>query len=383
MPEQKRDYYEVLGIKKGASDEEIKKAYRKLAKQNHPDLHPGDKEAEERFKEINEAYSILSDPEKKSRYDQFGHAGVDPNFGAGGGFGGFDMGDIDLGDIFGSFFGGGFGGGFGGSSRRSGPQKGESLRANLTITFEEAAFGCTKEIDLNRTETCETCHGSGCEAGTTAETCPDCRGSGTVRVQRGGGGFAFSTTTTCPKCRGTGKIIHSPCKDCGGAGSVRKRKRVSVTIPAGIDDGQAISLRGQGNAGVNGGPAGDLLVGIRIKPHSQFQREGTTVLYEHKVSFYQAAMGAELEIPTIDGKVKWTLPAGTQPGTTFRLRGKGIPELRGRGRGDQYVTVRVQVPTSLTAEQKQALNAFGAAMGENVPEESGIKGFFDKKKKKK
>ena len=383
MPEQKRDYYEVLGVSKGASEEEIKKAYRKLAKQNHPDLHPGDKEAEERFKEINEAYGVLSDPEKKSRYDQFGHAGVDPNFGAGGGgFGGFDMGDIDLGDIFGSFFGGGFGGGFGGSSRRSGPQKGESLRANIAITFEEAAFGCTKEIDLNRTETCEACHGSGCEAGTTPETCPDCRGTGTVRVQRGGGGFAFSTTTTCPKCRGTGKLIHSPCKVCGGAGSVRKKKRVSVTIPAGIDDGQAVSLRGQGNAGLNGGPAGDLLVGIRIKPHNLFQRDGTTVLYEQPVSFYQAAMGAELEIPTIDGKVKWTLPAGTQPGTTFRLRGKGIPELRGRGRGDQYVTVRVQVPTSLNAEQKEALNAFGEAMGEKVQEEGGIKGFFEKKKKK-
>ena len=390
MPEQKRDYYEVLGVSKGASEEEIKKAYRKLAKQNHPDLHPGDKEAEERFKEINEAYGILSDPEKKSRYDQFGHAGVDPNFGAGGG--GFTGDFGDLGDILGDILGGGFGGfsggfggfgGFGGSGRRNGPQKGESLRANLTITFEEAAFGCTKEIDLNRTEPCEACHGSGCEPGTTAETCPDCRGTGAVRVQRGGGGFAFSTTTTCPKCRGTGKIIHSPCKACGGAGSVRRKKRVSVTIPAGIDDGQAVSLRGQGNAGVNGGPAGDLLVGIRIKPHDLFQRDGTTVLYEHKVSFYQAAMGAELEIPTIDGKVKWTLPAGTQPGTTFRLRGKGIPELRGRGRGDQYVTVRVQVPTSLNAEQKEALNAFGAAMGEKVPEESGIKGFFEKKKKKK
>ena len=379
MPEQKRDYYEVLGVSKGATDEEIKKAYRKLAKQNHPDMNPGDKAAEERFKEINEAYGILSDPEKKARYDQFGHAGVDPNYG-GGGFGGFDMGDIDLGDIFGSFFGGGFGGG--GSARRNGPQKGESLRAGLTITFEEAAFGCTKELDLNRTETCEECHGSGCEAGTTAETCPDCRGAGVVRIQRGAGGFAFSTTTTCSKCRGTGRIIHSPCKKCGGAGSIRRKKRVSVTIPAGIDDGQAVSLRGQGNAGTNGGPAGDLIVGIRIKPHSQFQRDGTTVLYEHPISFYQAAMGAELEIPTIDGKVKYNLPAGTQTGTTFRLRGKGIPELRGRGRGDQYVTVKVQVPTSLNAEQREALNAFGAAMGESVPE-GGLKGFFEKKKKKK
>ena len=385
MPEQKRDYYEVLGVSKGASDDEIKKAYRKLAKKYHPDMNPGDKEAEGKFKEVNEAYSILSDKEKRVRYDQFGHAGVDPNYGAGGpsgGFGGFDMGDIDLGDIFGSFFGGGFGGFGGGGQRRNGPQKGESLRANLTITFEEAAFGCEKEINLNRTEECDACHGSGCEPGTTAETCPDCRGTGVVRVQQRTGGFAFSSTAPCSRCRGTGKIIHSPCKSCGGSGSVKKSKRITVTIPAGIDDGQAISLRGQGNAGKNGGPAGDLIVGVRVKPHPQFRRDGTTVLYEQPVSFFQAAMGAELEIPTIDGKVKYTLPAGTQPGTTFRLRGKGIPELRGRGRGDQYVTVRVQVPTSLNGEQKEALRAFAQSMGEDLPEESGLKGFFDKRKKK-
>ena len=366
MPEQKRDYYEVLGVSKGASDDEIKKAYRKLAKKYHPDVNPGDQAAEAKFKEVNEAYSILSDKEKRARYDQFGHAGVDPNYGAGGPGGGFgfDMGDIDLGDIFGSFFGGGFGG-FGGSSsaRRNGPQKGESLRANLTITFEEAAFGCEKEISLNRSEECGACHGSGCEPGTTAETCPDCRGTGVVRVQQRTGGFAFSSTAACARCRGTGKIIHSPCKACGGSGSVKKSKRVTVSIPAGIDDGQAVSLRGQGNAGKNGGPAG--------------------VLYEQPVTFYQAVMGAELEIPTIDGKVKYNLPAGTQPGTTFRLRGKGIPELRGRGRGDQYVTVRVQVPSSLTGEQKEALRAYAEAMGEDVPEEGGLKGFFDKHKKRK
>lgn len=387
MPEQKRDYYEVLGVSKGASDDEIKKAYRKLAKKYHPDMNPGDKEAEAKFKEVNEAYSILSDEQKRARYDQFGHAGVDPNYGAGGPggpFGGFDMGDIDLGDIFGSFFGGGGFGGFGGGgARRNGPQKGESLRANLTITFEEAAFGCEKEINLNRTEECDECHGSGCQPGTTAETCPDCRGTGVVRVQQRTGGFAFSSTAACTRCRGTGKIIHSPCKSCGGSGSVKKSKRITVTIPAGIDDGQAVSLRGQGNAGKNGGPAGDLIVGVRVKPHPQFRRDGTTVLYEQPVSFFQAAMGAELEIPTIDGKVKYTLPAGTQTGTTFRLRGKGIPELRGRGRGDQYVTIRVQVPTSMNAEQKEALRAFAQAMGEEVPEESGLKGFFDKRKKKK
>ncbi|MDM8239088.1 molecular chaperone DnaJ [Pseudoflavonifractor phocaeensis] len=387
MPEQKRDYYEVLGVSKGASDDEIKKAYRKLAKKYHPDMNPGDKEAEAKFKEVNEAYSVLSDEQKRARYDQFGHAGVDPNYGAGGPggpFGGFDMGDIDLGDIFGSFFGGGGFGGFGGGgARRNGPQKGESLRANLTITFEEAAFGCEKEINLNRTEECDACHGSGCQPGTTAETCPDCRGTGVVRVQQRTGGFAFSSTAACTRCRGTGKIIHSPCKSCGGSGSVKKSKRITVTIPAGIDDGQAVSLRGQGNAGKNGGPAGDLIVGVRVKPHPQFRRDGTTVLYEQPVSFFQAAMGAELEIPTIDGKVKYTLPAGTQTGTTFRLRGKGIPELRGRGRGDQYVTIRVQVPTSLNSEQKEALRVFAQAMGEEVPEESGLKGFFDKRKKKK
>ena len=385
MAEQKRDYYEVLGVGKGASDDDLKRAYRKLAKKYHPDVNPGDKDAEAKFKEVNEAYSVLSDKEKRARYDQFGHAGVDPSYGGGaGGFGGFDMGDIDLGDIFGSFFGGGGFGGFGGGGgRRNGPQKGESLRASLTITFEEAAFGCEKEISLNRTEPCDACQGSGCEPGTTADTCPDCRGTGTVRIQQRTPLGVMASTATCSKCRGTGKIIHTPCKACGGTGSVKKSKRITVTIPAGIDDGQAISLRGQGNAGKNGGPAGDLIVSVRVKPHPQFQREGTTVLYEHKVTFYQAAMGAELEIPTIDGKVKYTLPAGTQSGTTFRLRGKGIPELRGRGRGDQYVTVRVQVPTSLSSEQKEALRAYAQAMGEDVQEEGGLKGFFDKHKKKK
>ena len=389
MAENKRDYYEVLGVSKGATDEELKKAYRKLAKKYHPDVNPGDKEAEANFKEVNEAYSILSDSEKRSRYDQFGHAGVDPNYGAGGGFTG-DFGDMDLGDLFGSFFGGGFGGGFGGfgggGARRNGPQQGESLRASVTISFEEAAFGCEKELNLTRTEPCDECQGSGCAAGTTAETCPDCRGAGSVRVQQRMGGMAFSSTQACTRCRGTGKIIHQPCKNCNGAGSVRRQKRISVTIPSGINDGQAVSLRGQGNAGKNGGPAGDLIVGVHIKPHPFFEREGTTVLYEQPISFFQAAMGAELEIPTIDGKVKYNLPAGTQTGTTFRLRGKGIPELRGRGRGDQYVTVRVKTPTSLNSEQKRALRDFAIAMGEiedDDDSEDGIKGFFEKRKKKK
>ena len=386
MADQKRDYYEVLGVSKGATDDEIKKSYRKLAKQYHPDLNPGDKAAEARFKEVNEAYEVLSDKEKRARYDQFGHAGVDPNFnpggGFGGGFGGFtDMGDIDLGDLFGSFFGGGFGGG--GSSRRNGPQKGETIRTGVAISFEEAAFGCEKEVTVSRTEQCDVCHGTGCAPGTTAEVCPDCHGSGTVRIQRGGGGFSFATTTTCPKCRGAGKIIHQPCKTCNGAGSVRRQKKLAVTIPAGIDNGQAVSLRGQGGAGKNGGPAGDLLIAVTVRPHPTFRREGTSVYMDQPVSFVQAALGAELEIPTIDGTVKYTMPEGTQSGTTFRLRGKGIPGLNGRGRGDQYVTVKVQVPTGLSRAQKDALKAFGTTMGETAPETDPLKNLFDKHRKKK
>ncbi|WP_297716878.1 molecular chaperone DnaJ [Intestinimonas sp.] len=384
MEDQKRDYYEVLGVSKGASEDELKRAYRKLAKKYHPDLNPGDKAAEASFKEVNEAYEVLSDKDKRARYDQFGHAGVDPNFNPNGGFGGFtDMGDIDLGDLFGSFFGGGFGGG--GGSRRNAPQKGETVRAGVTITFEEAAFGCEKEVTVNRTEQCDVCKGTGCAPGTTAEVCPDCHGSGTVRIQRGGGGFSFSTTTSCPKCRGTGKLIHQPCKTCGGGGTVRKQKKLAVTIPAGIDDGQAVSLRGQGGAGRNGGPAGDLLIGVTVKPHPIFRREGTSVYMDQSVSFVQAALGDELEIPTIDGKVKWNLPEGTQPGTTFRLSGKGIPSLNGRGRGNQYVTVKVQVPTNLNKEQKESLRAFAASMGEEHAGGDPIKNFFENlgnKKKK-
>ena len=390
MPEQKRDYYEVLGVSKSASDDEIKKAYRKLAKQYHPDMNLDNEEAEAKFKEINEAYEVLSDKDKRAKYDQFGHAGVDPNFGAGGagsgfggGFGGFDMGDIDLGDIFGSFFGGGFGGSSSGS-RRSGPQKGDTLRTSVTISFEEAAFGCDKEITVGRSEECQACHGTGCEPGTTAEICPDFRGTGTVRIQLGCGAFSFTTSTTCPKCGGSGKIIHSPCKSCGGSGAVRRQRKITVHIPAGIDNGQAVSLRGQGGAGRNGGPAGDLIISVSVRPSSVFRRDGTSVYVDQAVTFYQAAMGAELEIPTIDGKVKWTLPEGTQSGTTFRLRGKGIPSVSGRGRGDQFVTVTVQVPRGLNREQKEALRAYAQAMGEISGEaEEGLKGFFDKKRKKK
>ena len=388
MAEQKRDYYEVLGVSKGASDDELKKAYRKLAKQYHPDLNPGDTVAEAHFKEVNEAYEVLSDKDKRSRYDQFGHAGVDPNFNPGGGFGGFggDFGDIDLGDIFGSFFGGGFGGR---QQSRNAPRKGDSLRANLTISFEEAAFGCEKEINLTRTEACDTCKGSGCAEGTTAEVCPQCKGSGQVRVQRGAGGMFFTSTVECDKCHGKGKIIHQPCSTCHGEGTVRRQRKITVKIPAGIDHGQAISLRGQGAAGVNGGPAGDLIVSVSVRPHPKFRRDGTTVLLDQSVSFMQATLGAELTIDTIDGPVKYTLPEGTQTGTTFRLRGKGIPSVNGRGRGDQYVTVTVKTPTGLSREQKDALKKFAAAMGEisdtenDANDKDSSKTFFDKKKKKK
>ncbi len=385
MPDQKRDYYEVLGVGRSASDDELKKAYRKLAKQYHPDLNPGDKEAEARFKEVNEAYEVLSDKQKRQRYDQFGHAGVDPNFGAGGPGGGFgfDMGDIDLGDIFGSFFGGGFGGGQQRANPNA-PRKGETLRASVTLSFEEAAFGCEKEVTISRSESCATCKGSGCAPGTSAETCPDCRGTGQIRIQRGGGAFTFSTSAPCTRCHGTGRIIHTPCKDCGGSGSVRKQRKITVNIPAGIDDGQAISLRGQGGAGINGGPAGDLYISVTVRPSDKFQRDGTSVYLDYPVSFAQATLGAKLVVPTIDGNVEYDLPAGTQPGTVFRLRGKGIPVVNGRGRGDQFVKVTVQVPTNLNGEQREALLSFAQVMGEDTEDtDGGLKGFFDKRRKKK
>ena len=379
MAEQKRDYYEVLGVSKGASDDEIKKAYKKMARKYHPDLNPDNKEAEEKFKEVNEAYEILSDPDKKSRYDQFGHAGVDPNFGAGGFGGGFD-GSFDfgdLGDIFGSFFGGGFGGGR--RTNPNAPQRGESIRMSVAITFEEAAFGCEKAVTVERMEQCDTCHGNGCAPGTTPEICPECRGTGTVQVRRQTPMGVFASTSACPKCGGKGKIVHQPCPDCRGAGSSRKRKTIQASIPAGIDNGQTISIRGQGHAGKNGGPAGDLLITITVKPHELFRREGTSVLCEAPITFTQAVLGAELEIPTIDGKVKYTLPEGTQSGTTFRLKGKGIPSINGRGRGDQYVTVYIETPRNLNKDQKEALKKFAETLGGSNYEER--KKFFKKFKK--
>lgn len=382
---EKRDYYEVLGVEKGASEDEIKKAYRKLAKANHPDLHPGDKECEERFKAINEAYEVLSDPDKRAKYDQFGHAAFDPSAGGpgGAGFGGFGgFGDIfggGFGDIFGDIFGGGFGGG---QTQRSGPRRGENLRVRLNITFEEAAFGCEKEINVGRVEQCPDCKGTGCAPGTTPEVCPDCKGTGSVRTTQRTPFGVVQTSGACKKCGGRGKIIHQPCPRCGGRGAVRKNQTIKVKIPAGIDDGQTLNLRGKGNAGLDGGPAGDLLITVFVKPHPLFERDGNSVLMEMPVSFAQAALGAEIEVPTIDGRVKLTIPEGTQPGSVFRLRGKGIPYLqsKGGGRGDQFVTITVTVPKNMTSEQKECLRAYADAMNESVSE--GRSGIFGSKKKR-
>ena len=375
---EKRDFYEVLGVKKGASEDELKKAYRKLAKENHPDLHPGDKECEARFKEINEAYEVLSDPDKRAKYDQFGHAAFDPSqgFGGGGGFGGFE-GFGGFGDIFSDIFGGGFGFGGGGGRNPNAPRKGDNLRATVNIKFEEAAFGVKKDVFVSKIEQCHDCKGTGCAEGTTAEVCPDCKGTGTVMSTKRTPFGMVQSSEQCPKCKGRGKIIHSPCKTCRGIGSVRRQHKVSVSIPAGIDDGQTISLKGQGNAGLNGGPAGDLLITVLVQPHARFERDGASILLDQEISFSQAALGAEVEVPTLDGKVKLNIPEGTQSGTTFRLKGKGIPFLRNGGRGDQFVTVNVAVPRSMTSTQKNALRRYAETMGETVEQ----KNIFGKHKK--
>ncbi len=376
MPEQKRDLYEVLEIEKGASDEEIKKAYRKLAKKYHPDLNPGDKEAEQKMKEVNAAYEVLSDKDKKARYDQFGHAGIDPNYAAGGagGYGGFE--DFDLGNIFDSFFGGAFGGQS--SRRQTGPQRGENIRIGLTLSFEEAAFGCEKEVNVTRAEKCPDCNGSGAQAGTAAETCPLCHGTGQFKTTQRTPFGVFSSAAPCNNCHGTGKIIKNPCKTCNGTGRVRKSRTIFIKVPAGIDEGQTISLRGEGQGGLNGGPSGDLFATVSIKPHKLFKRSGQDVLLEMPVSFVQAALGAQLTVPTIDGKVQYDLPEGTQTGTVFRLKGSGIPNPSGRGRGDQYIKVNIEIPKNLTGEQKEILRKFEDTVGESHYQER--KGFFSKMK---
>ncbi|MBQ1977358.1 MAG: molecular chaperone DnaJ [Ruminococcus sp.] len=373
----KRDYYEVMGVAKGATDDEIKKAYRKLAKQYHPDLNPDNKEAEAKFKEVNEAYEVLSDKDKRARYDQFGHAGVDPNYGAGGYGGGSPFGqDIDLGDIFNSVFGG-FGG-FGGGRRSSNPnapRRGADVEATVTISFDEAAKGCKKEIVYNAVATCEECSGTGAQKGTSAKTCPTCSGRGQVSVNQRTPFGVVQTSRVCDACRGTGKIIENPCKACSGAGRKKKQRKIEINIPAGVADDQVLNVGGQGSAGTNGGPSGDLHVYVNVRPHPIIERRGNDVWCELPLTFTQAALGAEVVVPTIDGKVSYSVHDGTQPGDIFKLKGKGIPYIGGRGRGDQYVRVTIEVPKNLSSKQKEALKEFDKSTSDK--NYSKRKGFLD------
>ncbi len=357
---EKRDYYEVLGLQKGASEAEIKKAFRKMAMKYHPDKNPGDKEAEEKFKEVNEAYSILSDPDKKNRYDRFGHAGVDPNagFGGGGGFGGAG-GFEDIFDMFGDMFGGGFGGG---GRRKNGPMKGRDLQKAITIDFEEAAFGTKKEISITKYVKCSTCNGEGAAPGTSKKTCPKCNGTGQVHtVQRTPFG-QFQSTGPCPECGGKGTVIDTPCSDCGGTGKVRKTIKINVEIPAGVDNESVIPIRGQGEPGENGGPNGDLYVVITVKPHRLFKRERDNLFLDIPVTFEQAALGDDITVPTLDGKVSYKIPAGTQPNTVFRLKGKGVKNVRSGRMGDLYVKVILEVPTKLDKKQRKAVEEMGKVL---------------------
>ena len=383
MAENKRDYYEVLGVQKSATAEEIKKAYRKSAMKYHPDRNPGDKEAEAKFKEVGEAYEVLSDDSKRQRYDQFGFAGVDPSYGGGGngpyGAGGFSgFGDFgDFGDIFGEFFGGGS---RGRAQQQNAPRRGENVMSHLELTFEEAAFGCEKEVATQRIENCGTCNGSGSSDG-VIETCTQCGGRGQVRSVQNFMGMQMQSTTTCPTCNGRGKMVKNPCNTCKGKGKVRKTNRVKVKIPAGVDAGQSVRVRGEGNVGANGGINGDLLVEIYIKRHPIFTREDYDVLCEVPISFTQAALGAQIEVPTIDGKVKYDLPEGTQTGREFVLRDKGIPEVGNpRRRGSHRFTVVVETPTRLTKEQKELLRQLEGTMEETPKRKKffdTLKDFFD------
>ena len=370
----KRDYYEVLGVSKGATDEEIKKAYRSMAKKYHPDLNKDDPEgAAAKFKEVNEAYEVLSDADKKAKYDRFGHAAFDQTQGGGyggggfgGGFGGFD---VDLGDIFGSFFGGG-------GQRRNGPARGNDINKQINLTFSEAAFGCKKTVEVYRSEKCDTCSGSGAKAGTTAETCSVCRGTGQVRSNVGG---FFSTVTTCQSCGGTGKIIKTPCESCRGRGSVRRTKAVEVNFPAGIDHGQTMSVTGEGECGLRGGPNGDLLVTVAITPDKNFKRKGFDVYVEKHISITEAALGATCQVPTIHGDVEFTIPEGTQSNSIFRLKEKGIQKLHSQAKGDEYVTIIVDTPKNLSKEQKAKLLEFAEMTGDkNYAGIKKEKGFWRK-----
>ncbi|MEA4940515.1 MAG: molecular chaperone DnaJ [Christensenella sp.] len=368
----KRDYYEILGVSKTATAEEIKSAFRKKAKECHPDLNPGDKAKEAQFKELNEAAEVLMDADKRAKYDQFGHAAFDPSMGGqdpfAGGFG-------DLGDILGQMFGGGFGGfgGFGGGQTRNGPVPGDDLRYNLTITFEEAAFGVEKEITIPREEACDVCHGSGAKPGTEATTCKTCNGTGQVRSQQNTILGSFTSTRPCSNCRGTGKVINDPCTSCRGSGRVRKNIKKTVKIPAGIDNGQSLCLRGMGNAGHRGGPNGDLYVSITVRPHRQFTRKGFDLYIEMPISYTTAALGGSVTVPTLKESVKYTIPAGTQTGATYRLRDQGVQRLNANGKGDLIVTVHIDVPKHLTEEQRSLLEKLAATMGEGAEVRNGKK----------
>lgn len=393
MAEQKRDYYEVLGVDKNADDAALKKAYRALAKKYHPDMNPGDKEAEKKFKEASEAYAVLSDPEKRRQYDQFGHAAFDGGAGGAGGFGGFDFNGADFGDIFGDIFGDLFGGRRGSAGARSGPMKGANLRTSVRITFEEAVFGTEKEIELTVKEECKTCHGTGAKPGTSPETCLKCGGKGQVVFTQQSFFGTVRNVQACPDCGGTGKIIKEKCTDCHGSGFVPMKKRFAVTIPAGIDNGQCKRLAGQGEPGINGGPRGDVLVEVIVGQHPIFQRQDTNIYSTVPVSFAVAALGGEVVIDTVDGKVIYDVKAGTQTDTRVRLKGKGVPSLRNKDlRGDHYVTLVVQTPEHLSAEAKELLRKFDEATedslhaaervnsGEAPHKEKKKRGFFNKDK---
>lgn len=377
----KRDYYEVLGVPKTATADELKKAYRKLAKQYHPDLHPDDKECEAKFKEVNEAYEVLSNEEKRAKYDQFGHAAFDPSMGGGGsgGFGGFG-GFSDVGDIFESFFGGGFGG----SSRRSAnpnaPRRGNDIESNINLDFMEACKGKQAEIKVRHMENCPECGGTGAAAGTSPTTCSQCGGRGTVTVQQRSFLGQMTVQKPCPKCGGKGKVVETPCKKCSGSGRVRNTVDKKVNIPAGVDDGSVIRVPGGGDQGINGGPSGDLMLNISVRPDPIFERDGYDIWTEIPITFAQAVLGDEIVVPTIDGKVKYSVPKGTQSGTVFRLRDRGVQRCQQSGRGDHYVKVSVEIPRDLTKEQEQELREFDAAMsGKNYQKRQS---FFDKLKEK-
>ena len=379
---EKRDYYEVLGISKGASDDEIKKAYRKMAKQYHPDLHPDDPEAAEKFKEVNEANDVLSDPQKRQRYDQFGHAGVDPSYGAGqggfgGGFGGFSAEGFDFGDIFDTFFGGGMGGSR--TSNPNAPKKGADISISLDISFIEACKGVEHTVEINRSETCDSCNGSGAKTGTTAKTCPECHGTGQVRFQQRTILGSVTSSRPCTKCNGKGKVIDNPCPTCHGGGRVQKKSKVNISVPAGIDDGQILRIRNSGHVGTNGGERGDLNVRISVRKDSLFERKGFDVWIDFPITYAQAVLGSSVTVPTIDGNVEYNIPEGTQPDTVFRLKGKGVQKLQRDGRGDQYVKLVLEVPRNLNKKQKEALQAFDEMLTEKNHERQT--NFFDRIKK--